>query len=157
VIILLDNTVLTNFAGVKRPELLQAVFGPDIATTSQVMAEFNAGVALGHTPMTDWHWLPVLTLTPAEQTLYRQLLRRVNAGEASCLAVATVRHGQVMTDDLDGRKLAAQMKLSISGTIGVLIRLVQTGQLTLMEANHLLQEMVARGYHAPFNKLDSLL
>ncbi len=44
---LLDNTVLSNFALVRRADLLLLALGPEIATTPEVVEEFLAGVALG--------------------------------------------------------------------------------------------------------------
>ena len=43
-------------------------------------------------------------------TVFQELLMRVNAGEAACLAVASQRNGRILTDDRDARKLAAQLK-----------------------------------------------
>jgi predicted nucleic acid-binding protein len=42
-LVLLDNTVLSNFALVRRAELIRVAFS-DIATVPQVLAEFQAGV-----------------------------------------------------------------------------------------------------------------
>ncbi len=156
-ILLLDNTVLSNFALVGRSDLLRQTLGTTAATTAQVMAEFEAGVKLGRVPTTDWKWLPTLTLSPAEKDLYQQLLQRLNAGEAACLAMAAHRQARVLTDDRDARALAAQMRISVSGTVGVLIRLVKTGRLTLSKANHLFQQMVGHGYHSPVETLKELL
>ena len=61
----------------------------------------------------------------------------MNAGEAACLAVAAQRNGRLLTDDRDTRKLAAQLKFSVSGISGILLRLVQIEVLTLAEANEL--------------------
>ena len=76
--------------------------------------------------------------------------------EAACLAVAAHRNGRVLTDDRDARKLAAQMKIPVSGTLGVLLRLVQIDALTLPEANNMLKQMIAQGYRSPVEKLDDL-
>ena len=106
-IVLLDNTVLSNFALVGEPNLLQETLGENAATTSQVMDEFLTGVKKGRVPATNWDWLRVLELSEPEQPLYEQLLRQLNAGEASCLAIAARRQGRILTDDRDARKLAA--------------------------------------------------
>jgi predicted nucleic acid-binding protein len=91
-----------------------------------------------------------------EEALYQELLEHINAGEASCLAVAAYRGGRVLTDDRDARKLAAQLKIPISGTLGALLRLVQNHALSLPEANELLGQMIAHGYRSPINKLEDL-
>jgi predicted nucleic acid-binding protein len=156
-ILLLDNTVLSNFALVGRSDLLQQALGTAAATTAQAMAEFETGVKLGRIPTTDWKWLPTLTLSPVEKDLYQQLLQRLNAGEAACLAMAAHRQARVLTDDRDARALAAQMRISVSGTVGMLVRLVKTERLTLSEANHLLKQMIGHGYHSPVEALQELL
>lgn len=155
-ILLLDNTVLSNFVLVNRIELLTEALGNEVATTPQVIGEFNDGVARGRLPETRLDWLEVVNLGAEEESLFRELLVRVNAGEASCLAVAVQRNGRVLTDDRDARKLAAQLKIPISGTLGILLRLVQINVLALSEANEILGQMIAGGYRSPVEKLEDL-
>jgi predicted nucleic acid-binding protein len=121
------------------------------------MTEFAAGVACGRVPPTDWSWLSVLALSEPEQASYRMLLRRLNAGEAACLAIAAARQARLLTDDRDARAWAAQMQVATSGTLGILVRLIRTGQQTCAEANLLLAQMIAHGYRSPVETLDSLL
>lgn len=79
---LLDTTVLSNFAHTRRPELVQLALGNQVATTPTVLAELHQGEALGLVPLVDWHWLPLLTLTAAEQALAKQQQNVLDAGEA---------------------------------------------------------------------------
>lgn len=155
-ILLLDNTVLSNFALVNRIELLTNALGNQSATTSQVLGEFENGVARGRLPETQLDWLEVLDMEAEEELLFWELLARVNAGEASCLAVAAQRNGRVLTDDRDARKLAAQLKIPVSGTLGILLRLVQINVLALSEANDILGQMITGGYRSPVEKLEDL-
>jgi predicted nucleic acid-binding protein len=155
-IMLLDNTVLSNFALVNRIELLTNALENQSATTFQVLDEFENGVARGHLPETRLDWLEVLDMEAEEESLFRELLARVNAGEASCLAIAAQRNGRVLTDDRDARKLAAQLKIPVSGTLGVLLRLVQINVLALFEANDILGQMIIGGYRSPVEKLEDL-
>jgi predicted nucleic acid-binding protein len=155
-ILLLDNTVLSNFALVDRIELLTNALGSQVATTPQVIAEFNEGVTRGRLPETKLDWLEVINLETEEETLFQELLIRVNAGEAACLAVASRRNGRILTDDRDARKLAAQLQVPVSGTLGILLRLVQIGALKLSEANEILGRMISRGYRSPVQKLEEL-
>ncbi|MEJ2212448.1 MAG: DUF3368 domain-containing protein, partial [Anaerolineae bacterium] len=143
--ILLDNTVLSNFAVVHRPRLLPAAFGDLLATSEQVIEELMAGVSRGKLPALDWSWLPVWTLQEAELVHYERFLRALNAGEASCLAMALVRECQFLTDDRDARELAGLFQVPISGTLGVLIRLVDIGSMELGEAESLLNRMIEAG------------
>ena len=59
----------------------------------------------------------------------------------------------MLTDDADARRLAAALKVEISGTIGVLIKLVRREILTLEQGDRLLAEMIARGYRSPVRSL----
>lgn len=155
-ILLLDNTVLSNFALVDRLKLLPKALENQIAAPRQVIAEYDEGVKRGILPETEWDWLQVVKLESAEEALFEEHLRRLNPGEAACLAIAVHRNGFVLTDDRDARKLAAQLKVPVSGTLGVLLRLVQTDTLTLHEANSILQQMIDRGYRSPVHTLDEL-
>ena len=94
---LVDNTVLSNFALVGRVELIPLALGSNVSTTTQVVAEFQDGVARGRLPDTRLEWLEVLELLPEELDLYSEQLKRVNVGEAACLAVAAHRNGRVVT------------------------------------------------------------
>lgn len=154
--VLLDNTVLSNFALVGRFDLVHLALGDQAAAPTHVLQEYNNGVMKGILPNADWGWLKVIQLTSKETRLFNQHLSRVNSGEAACLAVAAVRNGLVFTDDRDARKLAAQLKVPVSGTIGILIRLHTLGIISLSEANQLLSQMIAKGYRSPIEKLEDL-
>jgi len=122
---LLDNTVLSNFSAVCRPDLVHLALGNTVATPKQAFAELQTGIHIGKLPMCDWSWLSILSLTVDENLIYQQLLSRLNAGEAACLAIATTRKGRILTDDRDARELALQMQIPVSGTLGLLIRLIE--------------------------------
>jgi predicted nucleic acid-binding protein len=156
VIILLDNTVLSNFALVERFELLITALEGEAIVTSQVLGEFLDGVGIGKLPDTDLEGLNVIELGNDEVSLFQALLAHVNVGESSCLAVAAKRDGKIITDDRDARKLAAQLRVPVSGTIGVLMRLVNIRVLSLAEANKLLKKMVDKGYRSPVESLEEL-
>ncbi len=49
------------------------------------------------------------------------------------------------------------LRIPVSGTIGLLVRLVDLGEMTLDESNRLLARMIACGYHSPIDSLDPLL
>jgi predicted nucleic acid-binding protein len=135
---------------------LRLAVGETAATTTQVITEFANRVSKRPVPATDWNWLQVLDLVSDEETLFQQLLRQINAGEASCLAIAAHRAGRVLTDDRDARKLAAQIQVPISGTLGILSQLVREESVSLNDADQLLQQMIANGYRSPVDSLSKL-
>lgn len=155
--ILLDNTVLSNFAVVRRSELLRVAFGDLPATSQEVLEELNVGISRGKLPDLDWSWLPAWTLDETEKAHYEHFLHTLNAGEASCLAMALVRGCRFLTDDRDARELAGLLQVPISGTLGVLARLIDIGAVELDEAESLLREMIAAGYRSPITSLVEIL
>ena len=153
---LLDNTVMSSLAVVRRPNLLGTAFGEKLATPQQAFDELQAGVEAGKLPVLDWTWLPGWTLEPAEMSRYCQLFRSLNAGEAACLTMAVERGCRVLTDDRDARKLARHLQIPLSGTLGVLARLVDTDHLVIGEADRLLCGMINAGYRSPVTSLRDL-
>jgi predicted nucleic acid-binding protein len=156
-ITLLDNTVMSNFALVKHPDMLHIAFGDTLATPQQAFEELKVGVRVGKLPDLDWQWLPVWTLEKAEIPRYHQFLRSLNAGEAACLAIAITRGCRILTDDRDARELARSLRIPLSGTLGVLVRLVDIGYLSQDEADTLLLQMIAAGYHSPVTSLREII
>lgn len=156
-IALLDNTVLSNFTLVERAVLVRQALRDDAATTEAVWEELQTGVRIGRLPSQDWSWLPVLSLTEDEMLLHERFAWRLNAGEASCLAVAAIRGYRVLTDDRDARALAAAWRIPVSGTLGLLLRLVDLEVISLAEGDQLLARMTAAGYHSPIDSLQELL
>ncbi len=106
-IALLDNTLLSNFTLVERADLVRLGLGEHAVTTEAVWDELQTGMRVGRLPDQDWSWLQVLALEEGEQVLYRHFARRLNMGEASCLAIAASRGYRVLTDDRDAREMAA--------------------------------------------------
>jgi len=152
-----DTTVLSNFALVQRPELL-SMAGSEVITAAQVMEEIRRGVERGLLPLWDWQWLSICTLdTPEEVQLFEHISRRLGQGEAACLALAIQRGYTFLTDDGDARRWSHRAEIPVSGTIGILVRLVQRGTLTIDEGNALLTEMRQKGFYAPVDRLDGLL
>lgn len=155
--VLLDNTALTNFALVGRPELVLDLWGPECATTTAVMMEYQAGIASRGLPAHSWNNLTQLTLQPAEQTFADQLPPQLGIGERSCIAIAIHRQGLFVCDDAKARLEAQRHGVPVTGTLGILVLNVLQGILTPREGNVLLADMIAQGYRSPVTTLDDLL
>ena len=87
--------------------------------------------------------------TAGEQGLYAELSQALGPGEARQLTLAT--------DDLAARRAAAARGVKLTGTLGILVRLVREKHLTLAEANNVLTDMIALHYRTPVNRLDDLI
>jgi len=154
--VLLDNTVLSNFSTIQRPDLVRAAFVEPVGTTKQAFREMQDGIAIGKVLACDWDWLTRVGLTSTEQAQFEVFYEHLGAGEASCLAAAKERGYRLATDDKDARRLARQLGISLTGTIGILAILVKQGQITLEEGDRFLHAMVAAGYRSPLVTLKKM-
>ena len=155
--IVVDNTVLSNFALIGREDLLKKLFGDTLAASDDVLKELFAGESKGIVPRRDWHWLPVLSLqTETERLAFATLRERLGRGEASCMSLAISRNLRMLTDDRDARIIAHRRNVPVSGTIGVLVLAVKRSVLSRDEANTLLAKMIEKGYYSPYREIDAL-
>lgn len=153
----LDTTVLSNFAAVDRIGLLTEL--PRVATTPVVRDELRAGAdthqyltvaldALGED-------VPVCSPTKPESELESELTERIDPGEAQALAVAEARGGTIVTDDGDARSLARRHDVPVTGSIGVLVRSVERGNLEFDAADQSLKRWIDEyGFRAPSRHLE---
>ena len=154
--LVLDCTVLSNFTLIGRTNWLRQVWPDVLVTSEESWGELQAGIRLGRLPSTDWSWLTVLSLTEAERAVRDELMPPLDRGEAACLALARSRGYAFLTDDRVARRETRRMGIPLSGTVGVLISLVDEGHVSLEETNQALQQMVALGYHSPVQSLSEL-
>lgn len=155
--ILLDNTILTNFALVNRVDLVFKLWGTNCTTTTAVMTEYQTGVTSGLLPANAWIRLIPLMLDETETRFATSLPPRLGAGERTCIAVAVHRKALFVSDDRDARLAAKKNGIPVTGTLGVLASCVHEGYISLSEGNFLLTQMIKFGYRSPFASLDSLV
>jgi predicted nucleic acid-binding protein len=153
-LVLLDNTVLSNFALVRRTDLVTGIW-QNCATTPDAWREFLAGIALNKLPAGMWAGLPILELSPAEHEFWQQL-HRMGSGEGSYPAVAYHRQAILATDDHQARRMGVQLGLEISGTVGFLLYAMHFQRIDRPNANALLQRMIAAGYRSPVNDVGEI-
>lgn len=155
--VLLDNTILTNFALVKRPDLVLNLWGTNSTVTPEVIAEYMAGVNSRKLPADIWGFLVRSTLQPEEQVFADQLPSRLGRGERSSIAVAFHREGLFVSDDAEARREAIRCGLKITGSIGILVLNVRQGRLAAADGNAILNSLIIQGYRSPVSTLDALL
>ena len=156
--ILVDDTVLTNFALIGQLGLLRLAFGDTtLRTTSKVCQEFKKGARKGVFQETDIRWLKNVRLSTRERQRYEMLCRRFGVGEASCLAVALERGVPLATDDWKARNLLRQFGGGVTGTLGILKKLVLNGRLSIEEGDQILGLMIEEGYFSPVEHLTEIL
>ena len=161
--VIANNTLLSNFAFVNRLNLLKGVFGK-VYLTPVIRCEIENGILEGHVfqertkqIIETKDWLLVIGFDQDEQKLFNQLTKTLDAGEASCIAIAKSRKWIFLTDDKDARQTAERLMIQLSGTVGFL-RLARDKKLiTSDEGDDLLQSMIANGYYSPVLRLDDIL
>lgn len=151
--LVVDNTVLSNFALVGRIDLLAQLSPRRLMTAEDAWNEWLIGVRIGRLPSNDLPWLPVIRLDESEQNRRDEFMPPLDLGEAACLALALSRGYALMTDDLIARREARRLGVPLSGTIGALISLMDDQILTPAEANRILRQMIVMGYRSPLQSL----
>ncbi len=92
--VLLDNTVLSNFALVEHCDLVTHIW-PACATTPEAWREFQSGIATRKLSKEAWKGLQLIELAALEYEFSERLSDVLGAGERSCLAVAKHRKGVI--------------------------------------------------------------
>jgi predicted nucleic acid-binding protein len=152
-LVLLDNTILTNFALVGLTPVLRELWGKRVATTEEFLEEYAAGVETGKLPRVDWTYLRTIALSSQEKLLATSRFPKLGRGERSCLIVAIERDAMRATDDQLARRAALYHGIELMGTIGLLKTCVQSKLLSRIDAQLKLDEMVAAGYYSSVLKL----
>jgi predicted nucleic acid-binding protein len=155
--VLLDNTVLVNFAVAERPDLVLRTWPESVCTIPAVRDEYSRGVANDVLPESAWSQLPLCELTEEEVAFATNLSSRLGAGERTCLAVAHSQDGLFVSDDADARGEARDRGIAVTGTLGILARAVGEDIISLREGNRLLARMIEAGYRSPVDRLDTFL
>lgn len=146
----LDTTVLSNFAHINHVSALFVL--PFPVTVAAVENELKAGTAthpyLQHALTEDE--IPVVTPTESVRKIEQALLASLDRGEAQAIAVAAAENGIVVTDDGDARTIAKERGVPTTGSIGVLVRAVDSGVLTVETAdNYLTRWIDEAGFRSP--------
>ena len=163
-----NTTALSNFGAVGRLDLLASRYGGNAHTTAEVVDELRRGVKAGYAHLGPLlkeiedlghnAWIDVLMPESVEEHLLRaDFDDRLDAGEASCLALAVRRGLTFVTDDLAARQLAMDRGVLVTGTLGILVALVRERSLSLVEANTMLADMIRQRYRSPVDRLDELI
>lgn len=110
-IIISDTSCLIILTKIGELELLQKVYG-QIITTPEIAIEYGD-------PLPDW--IKIMTVTDK----YRQqiLEMQIDKGESSAIALALeTADSTIILDDYKARKIAEQLGITYTGTIGVIIK-----------------------------------
>ena len=110
-VIISDTSCLIILTNIGEMELLYKVYG-GIVTTTDIADEFGA-------ILPDW-----VEITDVKDKYKQQLLEiQIDKGESSAIALALeIPNSTLILDDYKARKIAQQLNLNFTGTIGVIIK-----------------------------------
>ncbi len=165
--IIVNTTVLSNFAAIEQLDLLRQLYDT-IYVPSEVYQEIRMGLEEGYRfyqgvdrlvhPFAKDGWIRLVgACAEKELQLLEELFQRLHQGEAACLTIAHHRHWLLLTDDLAARQEAERLGIRRSGSVGCLVLAVERDLCSLEQANHWLAMMIAHNYRSPVTDLTPLL
>ncbi len=156
--IIIDNTVLSNFARTNHLQLLELFCRSRGLIVQAVREEFQRGISRGLFPETDLSWMNQIDITDHKEIYLSQRYRlELGNGESDCLAIAVCRNHELLTDDRKARQIGFREQVRVSGSVGVLGSLVRRSTISLYEGNRVLAEFINAGYFSPIEELDDLI
>ena len=162
--IILDTCVLSNFALSQSIFILQSCYNRQICITSFVMAEILKGLLKGYKELLDVKmalaegWLIETPLKDIkEKTLFETLSTSLGSGESSSIAVAKNRGLTFASDDLVARREAILLNVPLTGTVGILVKAINSKVITLHRGETILTLMKEHGFYAPVESIGALI
>lgn len=110
-VIISDTSCLIILSKINELDLLKKVY-KNIVTTADIALEFGENLP---------EWIKVLDVTD----IYKQqiLELQLDKGESSAIALAIeTPNSTIILDDFKARKIAAQLGISYTGTIGIIVK-----------------------------------
>jgi len=158
--VFLDATVISNYASTNSVEFLVHVLEAPVVVPA-VRDEIKQGVKHGHGHLTRAveafdNGLPVSDVPPK---IGRMSLReRLDPGETEALRGAVERDGTLATDDLAARRLASELEVPVTGSIGFLVFGIKRDRIDNETADEWIETWRnERGYYAPVESVTELL
>lgn len=162
--IVLDTCVLSNFALSRSLFILQSCYSRQVYITSFVLSEILKGLQKGYKELSEIKralsdgWLIETPLKSAkEKELFEMLATSLGAGESSSIAVAKRRGFTFASDDLVARREAILLDVPLTGTIGILVKAINSKVITLHRGETILTHMKEHGLYAPVASLAELI
>ena len=157
-----DTVVLSNFLLSNGEFLVKGRYKGNALISGEVYTELAAGFVsyprLQQVDnLIDDGTLQLTSLSRKELEIYRQLTGHLGRGEASSVAIAYNRKATMVTDDRAARSQCAQMKITVTGTIGILKASVMDDLISLEQADALLQKMIKKGFYSPVRGMKDII
>ncbi|WP_435094959.1 hypothetical protein [Halorubrum sp. N11] len=158
--VFLDATVISNFASTSAVEFLVHLLEAPVVVPA-VRDEIEQGVKHGREYLTTAveafdNGLPVSDVPPEIGRV--KLRERLDPGETEALRGAVERDGTLATDDLAARRLASELDVPVTGSIGLLVFGIKRGRIDNETADEWIETWRnERGYYAPVESVTELI
>jgi len=120
-LVITDTSCLIVLDTIRQLELLPRLFNV-VVTTPEVAAEYGKSLPA---------WLKLHAVK--NHSLQDEISAIVDAGEASAIALAReIESDYIVIDDLQARKLAIKLGLTVISTLGILLKAKQSGLIPLL-------------------------
>ena len=169
--IIFDNTVLSNFALAEVFDVLQRLYPCRAFVGKAVQHEIQAGINSASTSASSknrtkleqinqalddgWLQTPPDEVNPNDNALELRLTweyyHRFGAGESEAMAIARNRGWVFASDDAAARKFAKEQGISITGSLGIIVKAVNNRILCLSLADTIHAQMIDEGYRSPLS------
>jgi len=118
-VIIADTSCLIVLANIDELDLLQKVYGK-ITTTPEVASEYGRDLP---------SWIDIISVADKQKQYI--LESQVDKGESSAIALALEKtHSLLILDDQKARKIASQLGVQYTGSLGVIVKAKQKGIIT---------------------------
>jgi len=119
--IIADTSCLVLLEKIDELKLLQKLFNT-VCITDTIAAEFGSELPV---------WIQKKEI---EDKKYQRILETsVDSGEASAIALAVQMNGELILDDMKARRLASELAIDFTGTLGVLVEAKKSGYLSSLQ------------------------
>lgn len=158
--IFLDATVISNYASMNSIEFLVDILEAPVVAPA-VRDEIEQGVDFGHEYLTSAVEVfdEGLVVSDVPPKIGRMNLRkRLDPGETEALRGAVERDGTLATDDLAARRLATELDVPVTGSVGLLVLGIKREHIDSETADKWIDIWrTERGYYAPVESVTELV
>jgi predicted nucleic acid-binding protein len=158
--VFLDATVISNYASTNSIEFLVEILEAPVVAPA-VRDEIEQGVGFGHEYLTSAveafdEGLVVSDVPPEIGGV--DLRDRLDPGETEALQGAVEHGGTLATDDLAARRLATELDVPVTGSVGLLVLGIKREHIDSETADEWIDIWrTERGYYAPVESVTELL
>jgi len=162
-VLVVDATVLINFARVERLELLDQleteIWCPQEIweqTVVKTWSDYDVESEM-RTLYRDGTMKVKEVNNPEQLQLMATFLKRMDEGEADALALAVTNELPVVTDDRACRNVADEYDLNYTGTIGLLFSLVKKNAIALEQGAQIHEQMKEEAFYSPIQSATNFI